>query len=178
MEVILSTQPFLLSHSPFSFVRVSKCSSGWGGRTWYYYRAITVVLEASRILTMLWKNPEIMHCMSTIGPGQLCIEHNSTFILALFLLCYIKRSHLPELSTIIRPSRTQKMISLQEFRRLSPVSDRERRPLDYLLDYHIPPAYLPPDSCLDHSYTWLTMGSQTHVWWMIYSSPTAALTCS
>lgn len=61
-----------------------------GGHSAIYYLA----LEASWILTMLWKNPEKMHCIRTIGPGQLCIEHNSTFILALFLFCLIKCSNM------------------------------------------------------------------------------------
>lgn len=40
-------------------------------------------------------------------------------------------------------SKRCKMFSLQEFRRLCPASDRKRQPLDYLLDYHNPSAYLP-----------------------------------
>lgn len=44
-------------------------SLGLGGWAQYFYHADTVALEASRILAIPWKNSEIIHCMSTIGPG-------------------------------------------------------------------------------------------------------------
>ena len=74
--------------------------------------------------------------MSTIGPGQLCTEQNSTSILALLLLLSIKHPNITVLATITYISQTD-----IESRRPSPVNDRERPPLEQLLDYNVLPVY-------------------------------------